>query len=55
VTRFVIDASVAIKWVVEEDGTPHALAVRRQARLISPELASPNAPTSSGRKCVAMN
>lgn len=36
--RFVVDASVAIKWVVEEDGTPHALALRRQARLIAPEL-----------------
>ncbi len=28
----VIDASVAIKWVVAEAGTPAALALRRQAR-----------------------
>jgi predicted nucleic acid-binding protein len=38
VNRAVIDASVALKWVVEEDGTPQALAVRRQASLIAPEL-----------------
>jgi predicted nucleic acid-binding protein len=38
VSRFVIDASIAIKWVVEEDGTPEALALRRQAALIAPEL-----------------
>ena len=36
--RAVVDASVALKWVVEEDGTPQALAVRRQARLLAPEL-----------------
>ena len=36
--RIVIDASVALKWVVEEDGTPQALAVRRQAKLLAPEL-----------------
>lgn len=34
----VIDASVAIKWVVEEEGTAEALALRRQARLIAPDL-----------------
>lgn len=37
----VIDASVAIKWVVEEDGTESALALRRQARLIGPDLLTP--------------
>lgn len=37
-TTFVIDASIAVKWVVEEDGTPGALALRRRARLIAPEL-----------------
>ena len=26
-SRVVIDASVAVKWVVEEDGTPEALNV----------------------------
>ncbi|MFY9694647.1 MAG: type II toxin-antitoxin system VapC family toxin [Xanthobacteraceae bacterium] len=35
---FVVDASIAIKWVVEEDGTPEALELRRQAKLIAPEL-----------------
>jgi len=38
VTTLVIDASIAVKWVVEEDGTPQALALRRQAKLIAPEL-----------------
>ena len=34
----VIDASIAIKWVVEEAGTPESLALRQQAKLIAPEL-----------------
>jgi predicted nucleic acid-binding protein len=38
VTTLVIDASIAIKWVVEEDGTVEALAVRGRAKLIAPEL-----------------
>jgi predicted nucleic acid-binding protein len=38
VKSFVIDASIAIKWVVEEKGTAAALRLRRQARLIAPEL-----------------
>jgi predicted nucleic acid-binding protein len=38
VNTVVIDASIAVKWVVEEDGTPQALRLRRQARLIAPEL-----------------
>jgi predicted nucleic acid-binding protein len=38
VNRFVIDASVAIKWVVEENGTEEALILRRSAKLIAPEL-----------------
>jgi predicted nucleic acid-binding protein len=33
----VIDASVAIKWVIEEDGTKEALALRRLA-LAAPDL-----------------
>ena len=37
----VIDASVAIKWVVEEDGTELALALRQQARLMAPDLLVP--------------
>lgn len=34
----VIDASIAVKWVVEEQGTPQALVLRRKAKLIAPEL-----------------
>ncbi|MGE7370026.1 type II toxin-antitoxin system VapC family toxin [Neorhizobium sp. NPDC001467] len=37
-TPLVIDASVAIKWVVEETGTDKALSVRQQNRLMAPEL-----------------
>lgn len=36
----VIDASVAIKWVVQEPGTEHALALRK-ARLAAPDLFIP--------------
>ncbi|HEX5281805.1 MAG TPA: type II toxin-antitoxin system VapC family toxin [Micropepsaceae bacterium] len=35
---FVVDASVAVKWVVEEEGTTDALSLRRSARLLAPEL-----------------
>jgi predicted nucleic acid-binding protein len=38
VDTLVIDASIAIKWVVEEDGTPDALRLRQRAKLIAPEL-----------------
>jgi predicted nucleic acid-binding protein len=34
----VVDASIAIKWVVEEDRTDLALALRQRARLIAPDL-----------------
>lgn len=34
----VIDACIAIKWVVEEDGTPEALALLERAKLLAPEL-----------------
>jgi predicted nucleic acid-binding protein len=34
----VIDASIAVKWVVEEDGTDLALALRQKARLMAPDL-----------------
>ena len=36
-TDLVIDASVAIKWVIEEHGTPEATSLRRH-RLFAPEL-----------------
>jgi predicted nucleic acid-binding protein len=38
VNTLVIDASVAVKWVVEEGGTAQALALRQGAKLIAPEL-----------------
>jgi predicted nucleic acid-binding protein len=37
VKTFVIDASVAIKWVVDEQGTTEALSLRRH-RLLAPDL-----------------
>ncbi len=37
-TTYVIDASIALKWLVEEIGTPDALVLRQRARLIAPEL-----------------
>ena len=38
-TTLVIDASVAVKWVVEEEGTTAALMLRRSGvRLIAPDL-----------------
>ncbi|MEB2846263.1 hypothetical protein GAO09_06440 [Rhizobiales bacterium RZME27] len=33
-----VDASVAIKWVVDEIGTDKALALRGNTRLLAPEL-----------------
>jgi predicted nucleic acid-binding protein len=38
VNTLVIDASIAVKWVVEEEGTPQALRLRQRATLIAPEL-----------------
>lgn len=35
---FVIDASIAVKWVVEEEGTQEALILRQRAKLLAPEL-----------------
>jgi len=34
----VIDASIAVKWVVGEDGSDEALALLRTARLSAPDL-----------------
>ena len=34
----VIDASVALKWVIAEDGTAEALALRHRHRLFAPDL-----------------
>jgi predicted nucleic acid-binding protein len=38
VNALVIDASIAVKWVVEEEGTAAALSLRKRARLIAPDL-----------------
>jgi predicted nucleic acid-binding protein len=38
VNTFIVDASIAVKWVVEEEGTTEALSLRRGARLLAPEL-----------------
>jgi predicted nucleic acid-binding protein len=37
VNALVIDASIAVKWVVEESGTAEALTLRRRARLLAPD------------------
>lgn len=34
----VIDASIAVKWVVEEEGTEAALGLRKGFRFLAPEL-----------------
>jgi predicted nucleic acid-binding protein len=34
----VIDASIAVKWVVEEEGTAQALVLHQGTKLIAPEL-----------------
>ena len=36
--QYVIDASVAIKWLVEEEGTVEALTILENARLSAPDL-----------------
>jgi predicted nucleic acid-binding protein len=38
VTIYVVDASVAAKWVIEEPGTPQALALLAAHNPIAPEL-----------------
>jgi predicted nucleic acid-binding protein len=38
VNTLVVDASIVVKWVVEEDSTPEALVLRQKARLIAPDL-----------------
>ena len=37
-SHFVIDASVVIKWIVEEEGTFEALAILENAELSAPDL-----------------
>ena len=35
---FVVDASIVVKWVIEEEGTEDALSLRHKARFIAPDL-----------------
>lgn len=37
----VVDASIAIKWVVEEEGTGIAVDLRSRFRFVAPELLVP--------------
>ncbi|KKX25702.1 type II toxin-antitoxin system VapC family toxin [Rhizobium sp. LC145] len=37
----VLDASIAIKWVVEEEGTDDAVSLRSRFRFVAPELIIP--------------
>ena len=37
-SALVTDASIVVKWVVDEEGTQSALALRKSVRLIAPEL-----------------
>lgn len=37
-SRFVIDASVAVKWLIEEDGSSEALDLLKRHRMASPDL-----------------
>lgn len=37
-TTLVVDASIAIKWVIDEAGTAEALALRSGATLLAPDL-----------------
>jgi predicted nucleic acid-binding protein len=36
--NLVVDASICVKWVIEEDGTPQALMLLKHARLAAPDL-----------------
>ena len=51
-TLVVIDASVAIKWVVDEEGTAEAFAVRREHTTIAPELLIPECANILWKKVV---
>lgn len=40
-TRFVVDASVALKWVIAEEGSPEAASLRWATALLAPDLIVP--------------
>lgn len=35
---FIVDSSVALKWIIPENGSPEALFIRERARLTAPDL-----------------
>jgi len=47
----VVDASIAVKWMVEEEGTSEALALRDQAKLTAPELVVAECANILWKKC----
>jgi predicted nucleic acid-binding protein len=47
----VIDACIAVKWVVEEEGTEEALILRRRAKLVAPELLTAEWANILWKKC----
>jgi predicted nucleic acid-binding protein len=49
--ELVVDASIAVKWVVEEDGTTAALALRRH-KVIAPDLLIPECANVLWKKVV---
>jgi predicted nucleic acid-binding protein len=46
----VVDASVAIKWIVEEDGHEEAVRVSRAERVVAPDFAAVEAANILWRK-----
>jgi predicted nucleic acid-binding protein len=49
--KVVIDASVAVKWVLPEEGTSQALALRDRFEFQSPELIIPEMSNILWKKC----
>jgi predicted nucleic acid-binding protein len=47
----VIEASIAVKWVVEEESTEEAPMLRRTAKLVAPELLSAECANILWKKC----
>jgi predicted nucleic acid-binding protein len=45
------DAGIAVKWVVEEEGTEEALILRRRAKLVAPELLTAECANILRKKC----
>ncbi len=52
-TLYVVDASVAVKWVVEEPGTQQAMALLNRHELAAPDLILAECANISGKRCGA--